>query len=619
MQFTRIFDARPRETGGARETRPPGLVRDAFETFERQVLVFPLLVVLLACASFLFGGHCAAWQWWTALAAVVAAPFARRKRLRAALGATALFALLLIALRWLVPPFVWDSMERPDMPAYHLPMVQLLIEGWNPVSDPMAEEITASLGLDPWGMAPLHVAFLPKTLAVFSAVAYTFVEDPLALTFPLPALLWLGVLLSGVRAFRGFARWALVAALVFVLPAVAWRLPVDSCVAFASCGLLLAMQDALRRRKCDWIALTVWAAWMATLKLNGILALSVFAAAFFVATVRRERGAWKAWTGRFAAWTAAVVLVAGTVCWNPIGTSWQTYGHPLYPFMTADAERFPAKDLTWDVGSGNDDWREMGRSGRFAHAYLSPRATLAFYRRKLDRPEFEPDCEWWHQGLLPDGRVRAALWLMFAVLLFLPMGRPFGIGGLLLLVFVPDAMVGYTRYQPWLSALGCLAVALAAERAEARIDARLARGLSAAVAAALFLAAAVACPDWARNAAWKAKEAGIVRERIRPLFWGDPKARYEASFRARNFAARYNYLTCMENRTKLLVRQLGREGRTVVEPAENWRPFLKMNVDWDERNWHRGDAAAEPPPPPPPPEKEERWEQTPFGYWVPAE
>ena len=48
-----------------------------------------------------------------------------------------------------------------------------------------------------------------KTAAVCSAVAYTFVEDPLALTFPLPALLWLGVLLSGVRAFRGFARWAL--------------------------------------------------------------------------------------------------------------------------------------------------------------------------------------------------------------------------------------------------------------------------------------------------------------------------------------------------------------------------------------------------------------------------
>ncbi len=204
----------------------------------------------------------------------------------------------------------------------------------------------------------------------------------------------------------------------------------------------------------------------------------------------------------------------------------------------------------------------------------------------------------------------------------LPMGRPFGIGGLLLLVFVPDAMVGYTRYQPWLSALGCLAVALAAERAEARIDARLVRWLSVAVVAALVLVAANKCCSLARDAACKAREAATVRERIRPPFWGDPKARYEASFRARDFAARYNYLTCMENRTKLLVRQLGREGTTVVEPAENWRPFLKMNVDWDERNWHRGGEPAEAPAPADPPaqdEKVEWWDHSPFGYWVPAD
>ena len=116
------------------------------------------------------------------------------------------------------------------------------------------------------------------------------------------------------------------------------------------------------------------------------------------------------------------------------------------------------------------------------------------------------------------------------------------------------------------------------------------------------------------------KEVGAtVRERIRPLFWGDPKARYEASFSARNFAARYNFLTCMENYARLLARQLGREGTTEVESPEKWRPFLRMNVDWDERNWHREDAAAPPPEPPEPPEKEEIWEQTPFGYWVPAE
>ena len=53
----------------------PARTGTALETFERQVLFFPLVVVVLACASFLFGGRCAAWQWWTAIAAVVASPF----------------------------------------------------------------------------------------------------------------------------------------------------------------------------------------------------------------------------------------------------------------------------------------------------------------------------------------------------------------------------------------------------------------------------------------------------------------------------------------------------------------------------------------------------------------
>ena len=530
-----------------------------------------------------------------------------------------MFALLLVALRWLIAPLVWDSMVRPDLPTCHLPMIQLLIEGWNPVADPTAEGITASLGLDLWGMAPLHVAFSMKPLAVFSAVAFTFVRDPYALTFPLLVFLWLGVLLTAVRMFRGFARWALVAALVFVLPMVSWRMPVDLAMAFASCGLLLTMLDALRRRECDWLALTVWGAWMATLKLNGAMGLAVFAAAFAVAKIRKERGERKLWAARLAAWIGVVAVVAGIVSWNPLGTSWRTFGHPLYPYRTVDAERFPVRDLAWDLQNGNEDFRAMGRAGRLAHAYLSPRATIAFYRWRLGRPDFAPECEWWKLEVFPDGRVRAALWLMFGLLLLLPAGRPFGIGGLVLLMPVPDAMVGYTRYQPWLSALGCLAVALAAERAEARIDARLARWLSVAVAAALVLAAAAKCRDLARNAAVKAAEVATVRERIRPLFWGDPKARYEASFSARNFAARYDYLTCMENYARLLVKQLGREGTTEVESPEKWRPFLRMNVDWDERNWHRDGAAAPPPESPEPPEKEELWEQTPFGYWVPAE
>ena len=162
------------------------------------------------------------------------------------------------------------------------------------------------------------------------------------------------------------------------------------------------------------------------------------------AKIRKERMERKRWAERFAAWIAVVAVVAGLVSWNPLGTSWRTFGHPLYPYRTVDAEKFPVQDLAWDLQNGNEDFRTMGRAGRLAHAYLSPRATIAFYRWKLGRPDFAPECEWWKLEVFPDGRVRAALWLMFGLLILLPAGRPFGIGGLLLLVLVPDVMVGYT-------------------------------------------------------------------------------------------------------------------------------------------------------------------------------
>ena len=591
----------------------------ALEIFERQVLVFPLLVVLLACGSFLFGGRCAAWQWWIAVATVVLVPFARRGRWRESLVAAGFFAFLLFALRCLIPPLVLDDPTCVDIPVYHQPMIQLLIEGWNPVADPMAEGITASLGLDLWGMAPLHVAFLPKTMAVFSAVAFSFIQDPFALTFPGPFLLWLGVFLAAIQLFRGFTRLMLGVALVFILPMVDFKMFVDLSMSFASCGLLLAIQEAFRRRKCDWLALTVWAAWMMNLKLNGVLAAFVFCALFVAATIGKDRTEWKRWMIRFAAFGGVLVLLWGLISWNPLGTSWRTYGHPLYPFKTVDAERFPVKDLTWDLGNGNDDYREMGKFGLLAHSYLSPKATVAFYRWKTGRADFEPDCEWWSLTVFPDDSVRAGIWLLFAILLLVPGGRLWAFAGLVLLVLVPDRMAGYTRYQPWLSALGCLAVALGAERAETRFRPQFVRLLEISLVSFLGLSAIVWCWEHARDIECKAAETVLVRPVIRPMFWGNPEQRYQSSLAAKNFVARYNYLTCMENRTRLFVKEAGREGRTKVAPATVWIPNLKKTVDWDERNWRLGGPAIDESGNSPefsPPENEERWLQTPFGYYV---
>ena len=632
---TGASDARsPQAVAAPRDARPrPACDGTELATFARQVLVFPLLVVVLACASFLFGGTCAAWQWWTAVAAVTLVPFARRGQWRSALGAAGLFALLLFALRCLIPPFVWDDTSCADMPVYHLPMVQLLIEGWNPVADPMAEGITASLGLDLWGMAPLHVAFLPKTLAVFSAVAYTFVRDPYALTFPLPLFLWLGVFLAGIRAFRGFARWAVAATFVFVLPIVTLQMPVDHCVAFASCGLLFAMQEALRRKKCDWLALGVWAAWMMNLKLNGVLGAFVFCAAFAAATIWKNRSEWKKWIVRFAAFGCVLVALWGFVSWNPLGTSWKNFGHPLYPFKTVDAERFPVKDLTWDIKFGSADFLAMGKAGHFAHAYVSPRATVSFYRWYLNRPDFEPFGAWWTWREFPTAAVRVGLWLAFAVLLVFPAGRLWGLSGLVLMVAVPAEVIGFTRYQPWFSALGCLAVALVSERIDAKAGGRLVRVLSLLVLAGLSVSALLAACRRFPRIEYKAVERRTVHSLVRTGFWPGPIEfrKYFAPF-IRNFVPRYNYLTCKENYCRLLMKELGRDGATQIEPADGIVRLLGLDWAWDEREWlpvfsksdgstgtnedssRRKDSGTEESPSP---ETSNRtWTDAPFGYWV---
>ncbi len=630
-------DARsPQAAAVPRDARPrPAFTRTALETFARQVLVLPLLVVVLACASFLFGGTCAAWQWWTAVAAVTLVPFARRGQWRSALGAAGLFALLLFALRCLIPPFVWDDTTCPDMAVYHLPMVQLLIEGWNPVADPMAEGITASLGLDLWGMAPLHVAFLPKTAAVFSAVAYTFVRDPYALTFPLPLFLWLGVFLAGIRLFRGFARWAVAAAFVFVLPMVAWRMFADLALAFASCGLLFAIQDALRRKRCDWLALAVWTAWMMNLKLNGVLGAFVFCAVFAATAIWRNRTEWTKWIARFVAFGCVLVALWGLVSWNPLGTSWRAYGHPLYPFATVDAERFPAMDLTWDVKFGNADFLAMGKAGHFAHAYVSPRATVAFYRWYLNRPDFEPFGAWWSWCEFPSDSVRIALLAAVAILLILPAGRIWGLSGLVLLLSVPSEVIGFTRYQPWLSALGCLSIALAAEWIDAKAGGRLTRVLSGLVLVGLSVFLLVSVSRRFPMIEFKAVERRTIHSLVRTSFWAGPtEFRKRFAPFVRNFVPRYNYLTCKENYCRLLMKELGREGSTRIEPADGIARLVGLgpNRDWDEREWlpgfsksdgptesnkdstHRKDSeTAESPSA----ETSNRsWTDAPFGYWV---
>lgn len=565
-----------------------GLARQSVAVFGRQILVFPLLVVLLACLSFFFGGRTAAWQWWTAVGVVLLAPFLRIRRWKAALIAAGFFSGVLVVLKGALPPALWDNAGCIDVTTYHLPMAQLLIEGWNPVSDPLAEGIAARMGLDLWGMAPLHVAFLPKTLAVFAAVAYTFVGDPVGLTIPALAILWLGVALQAVRQFRGMARWAVVAALVWILPLVDKRMYADLSLAFASCGLLFALADALKRGRCDWLAAGIWTTWMATIKLNGVLAAVVFWSLFAGAMLWRERQEWRAWLGRFALLGLAVASLSAVVVWNPYMTSWRTYGHPLYPFKTADSERFPVQDPTWDMRYANDDYRDLGCAGLWLYHFVSPDWAVAAGRRLTGRENFTPKSPWyWSQYV--NQNARRWLWVLFAVLLLHPRGRIWCLSGVLLTLFVPWEKIGYLRYQPWLSGLGCLAVALLCESLLPRPR----RWLKTILACVLVWLATDATADWlwenAGCVVFKMKETALVRERIHCNFWAS--GRKARGVNPDDFAPRIDYLSMMENRCRLFAKEMG-WSRAEVLPADGWVPqqYNAWRTDmplWqlDERQW----------------------------------
>ena len=612
-----------------------GVARGGARVFERQVLIFPLLVVVLASMSFLFGGRCSIWQWWTAVGVVVGGPFFHSRDWKDALCGGILFFGLLLAVKGLLPPLFWDNAMVTDMPICHLPMIQLLAEGWNPVCDPLGANIMGQLGLDYWGMAPLHVVFGNKTMAIFAAVAYGFVGDATALSIPGLAFLWLGVVLAAARVFKGFSRWIALAAVALVLPMVAFRMPVDLEVAFASCGLLLTMQDALRKKGCDWVSLAVWGAWMMNLKATGLIAAPVFLVMFTVAKCRRERGDWRSWAMRFSVLGGSLAILWCLISWNPFGTSWKTFGHPLYPYATVDASRFPVCDLTSDM-LGNDDAQAMGKIGAFAHAYLSPELTKAFFRWRLRRNDFSPQRAWWSRREFPSPQVRVALWTMFAILFIVPRGRCWGMCGLILLLMVPSDKVGFTRYQPWLSALGCLALVMVAEWAEVKMTRKQIQWLSRFLIVVLAMMAGLWGWRHARDLEYKARETSLVRERIRPLFclWGrntDTLWIDRIDTLSNGLTSpRYHYLTSMLNRTRLLVKQMGWEGKTAILPTTG----LGENIEfgWIDRDWpnidrqgrrtnsesiswksfnvwdgEEGDSDVE------------AWMITPFGYWVPVD
>lgn len=178
-------------------------------------------------------------------------PFALPGGVRLAVLADCAFVVC-IAVMWLLH-FTLADHWASDMLTCHLPMTRLLSEDWNPVLDSMCESTCGALGLRAWDMSYYHVVFSPKAVAVFNAVAFSFVRDPFAVSYPIIFLLGLAFLLKAIDSFRDM-HWGagLVLAAATVLGLGYWLyLPVDAAMAFGVAVCMRPVGPAQKSRYGD--------------------------------------------------------------------------------------------------------------------------------------------------------------------------------------------------------------------------------------------------------------------------------------------------------------------------------------------------------------------------------
>ena len=421
---------------------------------ERQLLVFPVAAVLLAFASFLFGGSCAPWQWHLAAVAALAAGFLRRPP-RAGIRGGLLF------LAWMCVFWVGCALRAgaswTDEVSYHFPAVRMLAAGWNPLFCRDPESVLAFAGLEAGECWIDHIVFSPKIVWVFDALAWFFTDDVFN---PLEPLLWFVFPCVIARVWRSMGG-AHVALKILSVPLLWCIVPnaahtVDAVVALSAIGLLLCFEETLSGKGVDALSMAVYSFWMLGSKTPGLLHGGFFWVLFLAAIAwkRREEA------GRVCRVAAAVAAMLLVCCSAPYLTSVRDYGNPFYPKYSFDAKRFPARNLTADfITERNADAAGMGYCGLYVNAFVSPSLARAWYRWRLGRPDFMPYSRNYkhYPNDVGDGscptrrRMRVFFWLSTVWLLFAA-GKSWRLPALSVVLCTgaaPPEMLGYIRYIPW--------------------------------------------------------------------------------------------------------------------------------------------------------------------------
>ena len=323
---------------------------------------------------------------------------------------------------------------------------------------------------------------------MFNAVASRFTGAflspmlPFTLTvFPAAVIRLMG------SVHRPWLRLVGVATLYWMMPRGGYS--IDGVVTVGVVALLMTMHDALSRSRAHLAAMCLWTLVVMTAKSNGILFAGIVWP-LYLAMVKLDRQPLGPYVRRLPVALAAFLLLT----LSPFVTSTIDCGHPLYPVCSGDRGH-PAVDLCADfLEVTNGDYREMGRWGAFANAYISPGLARAYYGWRLKRRDFRPtNANFGHppnvsadRGATPvHWQVRLAFWV--SALLLCVWGRSRGAfvvaATLLCLAAMPLQMIGYVRYVPWMMA-PVLFLLVEAERRSVRCRLAVVAGCTALVVAA---------------------------------------------------------------------------------------------------------------------------------------
>lgn len=416
----------------------------------QQVLVFPVLVTVLVALAFVFGGACAAWQWWGAFWGVMAYPFFWYQR-KEALVADAVFVALNLLL-FVAISFYTDTYWNCDYPDYHLPAIRLMIEGWNPVYDHDLTEILARLKLEPWDMRYSHIVFCQKAVWMFNAAAYKFHHQVFAVSWALNPL----VLMAAAFAVFEYCRvrsWHWSLGVLFVTLNVfccTFGTPVDDVVCYAATGLLCTMAANYFSGRFDWWRLGVFSFWMMNSKSVALLSCFVFWVVFSVAFCIKFRAKWKRAVRDLSLLGSGLIVLLALVAASPIVTSAIHYGHPLYPQMTSRPDVYPVKDLAWTFRVGNAGEVRLDVPCAFLKSYISPWLAEK-YRDLTGRVT---------NAIPPGLPLLQRLMILAAIFILLSFShlRMTGSQLLLGLICFPWQGMGVMRYMPWAWVLVSFAV-----------------------------------------------------------------------------------------------------------------------------------------------------------------